>query len=386
MTPVALTYFLLGLSALLWPVALLLLRRYVLDAQWMIAAAMALLGTSLILYSTLFNHFLNAEYILVVLYMVTALATPPTTLLAVHALTRTEGLGRMIRLVFIPTLLTALALALSVAAGGADMYRAWIDSGVRGQSHIFFEGRLRYNIIVFVHFYLFSVILALQTLAMALYTALQFRRYLRILREYLPSDRHRTLVSHSYLISILLLAILFSASLILFPLNTPRMLLPVILLAIPQALAIALLGFNTYNLHHGAEILGRRISQTSTSPRLRRDPVSLDRAIALHLQQGAYLDPHLSVFTLAEHFHVSQDQIVDSVHRLHGAPFADFVDSHRIDHLLHLLDTHSAPPDATGYQLTLLAHQCGFPDAQSLLSAWRHIMRTPFPGSDDFPE
>ena len=70
MTPIALIYFLMGLSALYWPFVTLFFKRRVLGAQWLIMAALLTMGLSVIIYSTFFNSFLKGEYLLVILFMI----------------------------------------------------------------------------------------------------------------------------------------------------------------------------------------------------------------------------------------------------------------------------------------------------------------------------
>ena len=77
MSPISLIYLLLGLSALVWPLALLLFKPRVLDAQWLLAVAILLMGLSYVVYSCFFNTFLSGEYLLVILFMLFALFTSP---------------------------------------------------------------------------------------------------------------------------------------------------------------------------------------------------------------------------------------------------------------------------------------------------------------------
>ena len=46
MTPIALIYFILGLSALYWPFVTLFFKRRVLGAQWLIMSALMAMGLS----------------------------------------------------------------------------------------------------------------------------------------------------------------------------------------------------------------------------------------------------------------------------------------------------------------------------------------------------
>ena len=89
MTPISLIYFLLGLSSLYWPFVTLLFKRRVFGAQWLIMAALLAMSLSVIIYSTFFNTFLKGEFLLVIIFMVLSMFTPPLILAAVTTLTET---------------------------------------------------------------------------------------------------------------------------------------------------------------------------------------------------------------------------------------------------------------------------------------------------------
>ena len=123
MTPIALSYFILGLSALYWPIVTMFFKRTVLGGQWLMMTALTLVGLSIITYSTFFNNFLSGEYLLVILFMLLSLSVPPMTQMSITALTRMQGVSRMARMLVLPSLILGSLMAISVAIGGADMYR-----------------------------------------------------------------------------------------------------------------------------------------------------------------------------------------------------------------------------------------------------------------------
>ena len=373
MSPIALTYLILGLIALVWPLAILLLKPRVLAAQWILAVAMLFFALSFILYSGFFNTFLSGEYLLVILFMLFALLAPPSAMLAISYLTRPQGLRRLSRAFFLLPAAMILLLALSVLIGGPDMYRLWIFRGTSLEASFFFHNSWRYNLIVFVHFYLFYIVLLLQLIILSLHTFRSLRRFRRTLDEYYTSSASQSLSSSATLtinLSILVISLIIALSLVLI--------LP---LSILQALATIALGLATYRLSYGAESLRHNIDRSPRSQRP-RDLAALGRQLSLHIEQQGYRDPDLSVFSLSETFHVSQDQVVDAIHRIHGQSFADYIDSLRIQHALSLLakssDLHPQSShllDDDPDLLLRIAHQCGYPDTQALLRAYRKIMQ-----------
>ena len=385
MSPIALTYLILGLIALVWPLAILLLKPRVLAAQWILAVAMLFFSLSFILYSGFFNTFLSGEYLLVILFMLFALLAPPSAMLAISYLTRPQGLRRLSRAFFLLPSAMILLLALSVLIGGPDMYRLWIFRGTSLEASFFFHNSWRYNLIVFVHFYLFYIVLLLQLIILSLHTFRSLRRFRRTLNEYYTSSASQSLSTSATLtinLSILVISLIIALSLALFPFNAPRPLSLILPLSILQALATIALGLATYRLSYGAESLRHNIDRSPRSQRP-RDLAALGRQLSLHIEQQGYRDPDLSVFSLSETFHVSQDQVVDAIHRIHGQSFADYIDSLRIQHALSLLaqssDIHPQSAhllDDDPDLLLRIAHQCGYPDTQALLRAYRKIMQS----------
>ena len=132
MTPVALTYLILGLVTLFWPVATVLFKRRVLDAQWLSMTALLTMSLSVIIYSTFFNTFLKGEYLLVCIFMVLSMLTPALIQAFVTLLTNPRGLPIRARILILPAVIVTLLMGLSVVIGGADMYRLWIQRGAEG--------------------------------------------------------------------------------------------------------------------------------------------------------------------------------------------------------------------------------------------------------------
>ena len=160
MTLNALAYLILGILTMTFPILTILLRRHILSAQWILIFAQLTLGISFILHGCLFNTFLTGEYLLVVLYMLFALSTPPVCIIAIAMLTRPDGLTRVARMAFIPPIIVVVAMAASILIGGVDMYRLWIFRGSLGEADVFYAHSWRYNLIVSIHMYAFTAITA----------------------------------------------------------------------------------------------------------------------------------------------------------------------------------------------------------------------------------
>lgn len=382
MTPIALIYFLMGLSALYWPFVTLFFKRRVLGAQWLIMAALLTMGLSVIIYSTFFNSFLKGEYLLVILFMILSMFTPPLIQAAVSDLTDTgekRPLLSRLNVLIIPAVVVVALMAASVIIGGADMYRLWIERGSEGIAHHFYADSWRYNLIVAVHFYLYWFLIIIEATFVGVYSIIRINRFGRLLDEYYTANRvHRADLLGTYLfVALNCFFVVFSY--VMYPFNAPRPVLGTAIGALMQAVVMFFIGYFAFRTPVGVETLN--VSRQRLAPRSRRDLTLLGRQLSEYIEDTkAYLNPDLSVFLLADHFRVSEDDIIDAVHKQLGTSFADYIDSLRIEHAVRLLNEqkslyHLDEP----HDLTRLAHQCGYLSANDLCHAYISVMHTTFP-------
>ena len=362
-----------GVASLLWPMVLFLHKRHVLGAQWLLAAAMTLFGIALILYSTLFNNFRRGEYLLVLLFMLFGLVAPPLVYVALVVLTRPQGVSLRARGVFLPPLLMWALLGLSVAVGGADMYRLWIVRGAEGDAGQFFSGSWRYNTIVLVHYYLFWAALLAETLVLGVAAVRMLRRYRTMLSEYYTDPRNDDRAIRRLTLGLTVTDLLLVASYSLFPFNCWRPVWVAASVAAVQVAGLLYAGWHMYHLGRGAE----QLSQPRGHQLAARDSRALALRITEHIERHqAFLNPYLSVPMLAQELHLTEDDIIDAVHRLHGTTFGDYVNGLRIEHAVRLMA--DLPAEADPSQLDLLAHRCGYSDAETFSRAYAAVMQQRF--------
>ncbi len=379
MTPIALIYFLLGLSALYWPFVTLFFKRRVLGAQWLIMSALMAMGLSVILYSTFFNSFLKGEYLLVVMFMILSMFTPPLILAAVTNLTDTgekRPLLSRLNVLIIPAVVVVILMTVSIIIGGSDMYRLWIQRGAEGIAHHFYAGSWRYNLIVVVHYYLYWLLIVAETTFAGTYSVIRINRFSRLLDEYYSVNRiHRADLLGTYLfVALNCFFVVFSY--IMYPFNSPRPVVGTAFGAALQAVVMFMIGYYAFRTPIGVEMLNEK--KQRLMERSRRDLTFLGRNLTEYVTDNkAFLNPDLSVFLLADHFRVSEDEIIDAVHRMHGTSFAEYIDSLRIEHAITLLNEkesnyHLDDPD----DLSRLAHQCGYLDRATFERSFLKITQT----------
>ena len=379
MTPISLIYFLLGLSALYWPFVTLFFKRRVLGAQWLIMSALMAMGLSVILYSTFFNSFLKGEYLLVVMFMVLSMFTPPLILAAVTNLTDTgekRPLLSRLNVLIIPAVVVVILMTVSIIIGGSDMYRLWIQRGAEGIAHHFYAGSWRYNLIVVVHYYLYWLLIVVETTFVGTYSVIRINRFSRLLDEYYSVNRiHRADLLGTYLfVALNCFFVVFSY--VMYPFNSPRPVVGTAFGSALQAVVMFMIGYYAFRTPIGVEMLNEKKHRLMERPR--RDMTFLGRNLTEYVTDNkAFLNPDLSVFLLADHFRVSEDEIIDAVHRMHGTSFAEYIDSLRIEHAITLLDEkesnyHLDDPD----DLSRLAHQCGYLDRATFERSFLKITQT----------
>lgn len=379
MTPIALIYFLLGLSALYWPFVTLFFKRRVLGAQWLIMAALMAMGLSVILYSTFFNSFLKGEYLLVVMFMILSMFTPPLILAAVTNLTDTgekRPLLSRLNVLIIPAVVVVILMSVSIIIGGSDMYRLWIQRGAEGIAHHFYAGSWRYNLIVVVHYYLYWLLIVAETTFVGTYSVIRINRFSRLLDEYYSVNRiHRADLLGTYLfVALNCFFVVFSY--VMYPFNSPRPVVGTAFGSALQAVVMFMIGYYAFRTPIGVEMLNEKKHRLIERPR--RDMTFLGRNLTEYVTDNkAFLNPDLSVFLLADHFRVSEDEIIDAVHRMHGTSFAEYIDSLRIEHAITLLNEkesnyHLDDPD----DLSRLAHQCGYLDRATFERSFLKITQT----------
>ena len=371
MTPISIGLTLLGLVTLFWPLATLLCKRNVLNAQWLMMLAMTMLAFTFFLLGCLFNTFLQHEYLILILFLDLIIVTPPVIHIALAVLTQPRAISLSVRLLFLPSILTIALMILSVVIGGPDMYLLWAARGLEGLSGAFFPNSWRYNLIVFANFYLFWTVFLVESLFILVTSIRQFLRFKRINAEYYTPDRFHNLNLKGIYIAANLGIIILFLSQITNPFDENHLLLFYLTYCLPLAAIAIYIGRAIYMINNSAE----RIPQSSRS---RRDPATLARLLEEYVEkEQAFRNPDLSVFFLAEHFHTSEDDIIDAIHYAQGIPFGEYIDSLRVQYCLSvILPEYPNPlnPDT----LTLIAHQSGYLTYEALETAWQRVTHTPF--------
>ena len=363
MTPISIGLTLLGLVALFWPLATLLFKRHVLNAQWLMMLAMSMLAFTFFLLGSLFNTFLMGEYLLMILFFDIILVTPPVIHIALTVLTQPQVRPFSIRAFFLPSLICIALMILSVIIGGADMYRLWASRGVEGLTWMFFPNSWRYNLIVATNFYFFWGVFIFEFFFILITSIRQFVQFKRINSEYYTSDRFQNLNLKGIYIATNVGLVIMSLGQFTNIFAPQNLLWFYLAYCLPLALIIFYIGRSVYRINIGAERLPVR-------SRSRKNPVFIVRQMEEYVEkEQAFLNPDLSVFMLAEHLHTSEDDVIDTIHRYHGIPFGDYIDALRVQHAVSIILAEH-PDIGNPDNLARVAHRSGFLTADALEKAW----------------
>ena len=375
MTPLSWIYFLLGLSSLYWPFVTLFFKRRVLGAQWLLMSALMSMSLAVIIYSTFFNSFLKGEYLLVIIFMILSMFTPPLIQAAVSNLTdngEKRPLLTRLNVLAIPAVVVVILMFVSTVIGGADMYRLWIQRGSEGIAHHFFAGSWRYNLIVAVHFYLYWFLIVAETTFVGAYSIIRINRFNHMLDEYYTVNRvHRADLQSTYLF-VALNSFFVVFSYIMYPFNAPRPVLGTAIGAAMQAVVMFFIGYFAFRTPAGVENLNK--SMQRRPPLGRNNIATIVNDISNYVEkQHHFRNPDLSVFILAEKLHVSEDEIVDAIHQLHGGSFSDYIDSVRIEFATNELLANDIFSTDNPEHIDRMAHHCGFLTADAFTRAFHRV-------------
>lgn len=370
MTIESYSYFIMGFFSLLWPLLLFFFRRHVLGGQWLLAAAMAVFGIAVILYSTLFNTFLRGEYLLVLLFMMFGSGSPMLVYVALKALTHPQGVSIKARGVFLFPVIMWVAMFISVFVGGPDMYRMWIERGSLGDAGMFFSGSWRYNTIVLVHYYFFIVVLLVETIFLEVSAFRMLARYKDILSEYFTDSRRDGTAVRLIILGLTVTNLVLIISYSVYPFNCIRPLWVTLVCTTIQSASLFFAGWHMYHLGLGAE----QLHMPDNHLKALRGSRAMAQRVSEHIEQERrYLNPYLSVPMLSQDLGICEDDIIDAIHQQHGSSFADYIDGLRIEHALQLMSGLSSAMMSKPSDITMMAHRCGFNDADSFEKAFAKV-------------
>lgn len=369
MTTTSLLYLITGLALLAWPLATLFFKRRVLDAQWLQMMALTLAGLSIIVFSCLFNNFLNNEYILVLLWMILALVAPPMSCIAMASLTRQGGVSRKVRSNFIVAIIMIALLLISEIIAGKPIYMLWIERSSEGTTNLFYPSSFRYNLIVAVHHYLFTIVLVGELLFSAIYAMVCIRGLQRILGEYYSNSSTRTSIINISYFCIFVLSLMVAVTVAVYPFNVERPLWFVALTCGISLIAGLTHGGLCYFSNYGVE----RFSREHSIRRNGGDPSRIGRTMCEYIEKDGFRNPDLTVFDLATRFRLSQDDVVDIIHRLHGMTFSRYVDSLRVEYANNIIMSEN--PNLDDIEVfARLAHRCGYSTSEDLRRAMQSVL------------
>lgn len=372
MTPVSTGLTILGLIALFWPLATVFVKRNVLNAQWLMMLALTMLALTFILLGCLFNTFLMGEYLLLMLFLVIILVTPPVVHVALSVLTQRHPFPISLRVLFLPSLICIVLIIASVIICGADMYRLWTFRGSQGETWAFLPGNWRYNLIVGINCYLFWTVFSFEFFYILITGIRQLIHFRRLNSEYYTFERFHKLNLRGIYNAANIGVFVMVLSQFTNPFLPGHEQIFYFTYCAPLAVLLFYVGHSVFKIDSGAERFPGQ-----NNHRTRHNLGTLARQIEDYVEkERGFLNPDLSVFLLAEQLHTSEDDIIDAIHYSQGIPFGEYIDGLRIQHTVSILLAEH-PDIKNPDTLARIAHQSGYVSAEALKDAWLRVAHTP---------
>lgn len=376
MTPVSTGLTILGLIGISWPLATLLFKRHVLNAQWVSMLALSLISFSFILLGCRFNRFLMSDHLLYIIFLDVILINPPIIYLALSVLTQKQSSRLSLRILFLPSLITIALTIASVIIGGPDIYLQWLDRGMMGLSGSFYPNSWRYNLIVFANFYLFWAVFSFEAIFIFFACIRKYLQFQRSNSEYFTTDRFQNLNLKGLFIATNLCLGLTTFGPLINVFDPDNMFLFYLVYCLPLAVCLFYIGRSIYNINSGAEKLPSDNIRAVTH----NDYSLLGHQIEEYVEkERAYLNPDISVFIIAEHLHTSEDDVIDTIHQQQGTSFGNYIDGLRIELATkELIDNPSLQIDDPEV-IEQLAHKCGYLNGTDFQRAFTSVMHMSLP-------
>lgn len=393
MTIYAWLYMIPGLVSLFWPVMVLLVKKKPTRAQWLMAASCTVIGFSMILYSTYFNTNLQSEYFLNFLYTTISLFGAPLLYQYILCQTSLDGLSYRSRVVFAPSVvMTMIIIAVSII-GRAHGCRLFLSQAVHG-GNTALTGPWSYNLMIIFGYYGFLITLALGVVYTAVLGSIKFIQYDKMVSEYYAAN-HMSRIQVGpwifiYGVSVLLVAIILCIK----PLHQLTNIPLLAVISVIQSVGMFLLGMYAYRQQYTAETLSHKLRELDLRYGVPQNDADFESRLTTVRdeltdyveRQQAYLNPDLSLVTLANHLHVSQRFLMRVLHEERGCSFAEYIDGLRISKAVGLLMV-GAKNKGSAYLTSSIddvekaesfAHQCGYTSITAFYMAFNRVMGQSF--------
>lgn len=394
MTVFSWLYMIPSFVAFSWAIMVLLVKKSPTRAQWLMAAFMLVIGVSMVLYSTYFNKSLESEYFLNFLYTTISLYCAPLFYIYVVRQTSIHEVNHSANRAFLPAIIMTILIAAAAILNKAHGCRLFLSQAVHaGDTSL--TGPWSYNILLIIGYYGFLLTLVLEIIYTVIISVQRFSQYNKIVAEYYSANKLQwnRLESAAKLVGIAVITITLIQG--ARPLHQISSVPFVCLISLLQSLALFLIGLYAYHQIYPAEVLARKIHESEIpyeDPFHEKNVMDWNRSLDILSKnvyddmvdyvekKQNYLNPDITLISLAEHLHISQSMLINLLHQQRGCTFSEYIDGLRISKAIGILlvetrNPHTQPQRMSDIEyLETLAHQCGYTSAVTFNLGFSHVM------------
>lgn len=230
--------------------------------------------------------------------------------------------------------------------------------------------------IPFEHSSLFSAVLIIQIVSISIWSVFSVRRYNRKLAELYDADSEMSAEDMSETLTFIMITVAAVAAIILLPdliTDSPYFIIP---LATFVAILLFRIGDLTFNMKDTSGIAAEIEEISSEETELKSESSTMnsnyadDSLIQAVIDGKMYLDPSLSLVSLAEKLHTNRTYLSSSIHSCRGQNFSDFINTLRINHFLDI-----AKEEGSNINIKDAAVRSGFNNLQSFYRNFSEMMQ-----------
>lgn len=393
MTLLSWLFLIPGLVILVWPFVFVLFFKTVRPVQWLYSVAALDIGIAVILYSCMFNENLKDEYILVLMYCITALFAPTLFYLFVNKLTNPDGVSFKVRIVFvIPIIASSVVVGSAMLAGRAN-YRAYLDQVVYN-SDPSLTGVFEYDQLVIIDWYFFLFVLLAEVVWLVVTSIRKLFTYYSVLDEYMEAHGRGTMIKTNRIVLVIMgVALLYCVTVLgLFPVNELQNVGLAVSVCVINCIVSLLLGFVVSAASLTAEEMNGMIDLTDRrAGNVRwlgpKEQLAYYRELSNQMvevveHQKGYLDRRLSFEDMCNKLGADQLDMAEAIRLIHGSNFLEYVNSLRIDRAIAMILVQSEDDDALMLRYKVLhtdflksiVLDCGFENEDHFKKVFRSQM------------
>ena len=393
MTLISWLFLIPGLVILVWPIVFVLFFKTVRPVQWLYSVAAFVIGTAVILYSCMFNENLRGEYILVLMYCVTALFAPALFYLFVNKLTNPEGASFKVRLVFLIPIFASIVVVGSAVLAGRAHYRTYLERVIYG-SDASLTGVFEYDQLVIVGRYLFLFVLLAEVVWLVVTSIRKLLKYYSVLDEYMAANGRTTMIKTNRIVLVIMgVAVLYCVIVLgIYPINELQNVGLAVSVSVINCIVAFLLGYVVSAASLTAEEMNGMIDLTDRrAGNVRwlgpKEQLAYYRELSNQMvevveHQKGYLDRKLSFEDMCNKLGTDQLDMTEAIRLIHGSNFLEYVNSLRIDRAIAMILVQSEDDDALMLRYKVLhtdflksiVLDCGFENEDHFKKVFRSQM------------